>query len=263
MAPTAARFRRADWLALAALFAVGIAIRLVLFPTAGLRADMDQFAGWVHHIAVDGLANLYGETSAGPVTFGPVMGLIWGLLAGIAPGFQTATDASDTGLRMLLKLPASIADIGLAVVAVQALRDRGRWAILAGAAILLHPAVIDVSAWWGQYESIYLLSALGAAVAAIRGRNGLAAALVAVSLLTKPQAIPFLIPFAAWFWATGYSRDGTRGAVTELVRTAAIGLAVLVLGWLPFHDGPANYLANVRYYQDEVFNVLSLRAWNP
>jgi Gpi18-like mannosyltransferase len=193
------------------------------------------------------------------------MGLIWSVLAAIAPGFATATDAADTGLRALMKLPASIADIGMALVAVFALRERPRWAVLAGAAILLHPAVIDVSAWWGQYESIYVLSALAATVAAIRGRNGLAAALVAVSLLTKPQAIPFLVPFAAWFWATGFRRDGVRGGVRELARTGAIGVAVLVVGFLPFpaQDGPTNYLANVRYYQDEVFHVLSLRTWNP
>jgi len=226
---------------------------------------MDQFAAWVHDIAVNGLGGLYGPQEAGPVTFGPVMGGVWAVLAAIAPGFQTATDAADTGLRMLLKTPASIADLGMALVAVWALRDRPRWAVVAGVAILLHPAVIDVSAWWGQYESIYVLSALAATVLAIRGHNVVAAALIAVSLMTKPQAIPFLVPFAAWFWATGFRRDGVRGGVIELARTGAAGLAVIVVAWLPFltEGGPANYLANVRYYQDEVFNVLSLRAWNP
>ncbi len=35
--------------------------------------------------------------------------------------------------------------------------------------------------------------------------------------------------------------------------------------WLPFipANGPLNYLANLREYQDGVFSVLSLRAWNP
>lgn len=247
------------------MLVIGIAIRVVLLPTQGFRVDMDQFAAWVHHIALNGLGHLYDDIPAGRVSFGPVIGLIWGVLAAIVPGFATATDAADTTLRAVLKVPASIADIGIALVAVFALRERPRWAVLAGAAILLHPAIIDVSAWWGQYESIYVLSALAATVAATRGRNGVAAALMAVSLLTKPQAIPFLVPFAAWFWATGYKRRGVRGGLRELARTGAIGMAVLVVGFLPFlaQNGPANYLANVRYYQDEVFNVLSLRAWNP
>ena len=76
---------------------------------------------------------------------------------------------------------------------------------------MLHPVVFYVSAWWGQYDSIFVLSGLGALVAALNGRNGLAAALLAVSLMTKPQAIPFLVPFAAWFWATGGDPRGRPG----------------------------------------------------
>ena len=82
------------------------------------------------------------------------------------------------------------------------------------------PAVIDVSAWWGQYESIYLLFALAAVVFALNGRNGLAAAALALALMTKPQALPFLVPFAAWFWAqrrtgAGSSRTARRSALAS------------------------------------------------
>ena len=51
--------------------------------------------------------------------------------------------------------------------------------------------------------------------------------------MTKPQALPFLLPFAAWFW--------THGGWREIARTAAIGLAVIVVLWLPFvaAGGPA------------------------
>ncbi len=184
------------------------------------------------------------------------MAYVWGLLAAVQPAFQTVTDASDPAIRALMKTPASVADIGLALLVAFALRDRPHWAVIGAAAIALHPAVIDISAWWGQYESIYMLSALAAVICAVHGRNGLAAALLAVALMTKPQVIPFLAPFAAWFWATG----GWRG----LLRAAAIGLAVIVVLWLPFlaAGGPANYLQNLAEYQGEIFNILSLRAWN-
>ena len=91
---------------------------------------------------------------------------------------------------------------------------------------------------------------------AINGRNGWAAAAIAVSLMTKPQALPLLVPFAAWFWATG----GWRG----LVRAGAIGAIVTAALWLPFlaAGGPADYLRNVGQYQGGIFNILSLRAWN-
>jgi hypothetical protein len=192
------------------------------------------------------------------------MAAIWAFLAAIAPGFSTATDAADTGLRILLKTPASIADIGIALLVAYALRDRPRWAVIAAAAILLHPALWYVSAWWGQYESIYALPALAAAIAAGKGRNGLAAALVTLSLLTKPQALAFVLPFAAWFWASGWQHGRWRGAAIELVRAGLVALAVGVLAWLPFlaAGGPGKYLETLSYYQNDVFNVLSLRAWN-
>ena len=254
------------------MFATGVAIRLILLPTPGLPDDLDQFVGWVHHVAVNGLGSVYSGTDAGPVTFGPVMAYIWAALAALHPGFATATDASDVVMRSLMKLPAVVADLGLAGLVVAALRDRGRWAVAGAAAILLHPAIIDVSAWWGQYESIFALSALGAVVAASRGRNDLAAALVMVSLLTKPQAVAFILPFAAWFWAAGLRRGvsdggsaaGLRGGAIALARASLIGLGVAIVLWLPFipAGGPVRYLGNLAIYQNEIFNFLSLRAWN-
>ena len=253
----AAGWRRADrWVVLGA-FIAAVVIRLALLPLAELSGDLDQFVGWVHHIATHGLLTIYGPTEVGDVAFGPVMAYIWGTLAAIQPAFATVTDASDPLIRALMKLPATIADFGLAVLLVYALRDRPGWAAIGAAAVLLHPVVFDVSAWWGQYKSIYVVSALGAVLAAINGRNGLAAALVAVSLMTKPQAIAFLIPFAAWFWATG--------GIKEIVRMAAIGLAVIVVLWLPFvpNGGPAYYLDAIRAYSSGPFAILSLHAWNP
>jgi hypothetical protein len=74
--------------------------------------------------------------------------------------------------------------------------------------------------------------------------------------MTKPQALPFVLPFAAWFWAHG----GWR----EIARTAAVGLAVIVVIWLPFipAGGPLNYLGNLAEYQNSIFPILSLNAWN-
>ena len=128
---TAGGWRRADWLVLAAAFVVGIAIRVALLPTQGLRGDIDQFVGWVHHIATNGLGTLYEGTDAGPVTFGPVMAYVWSVLAAIQPAFTTATDAADPAIRVLMKVPASLADLGLAGLAAFALRDRPRWAVAA------------------------------------------------------------------------------------------------------------------------------------
>ena len=52
-----------------------------------------------------------------------------------------------------------------------------------------------------------MLFALLALLAARARLPLVAAAVLAVSLMTKPQALPFLVPFGAWFLAT----QGWRG----------------------------------------------------
>jgi hypothetical protein len=255
---------RAERLALAAVVLAGILVRLVLLPTDGLRGDIDQFVGWAHALAVNGLGTFYSGTPVGPVAFGPVMAYVWAVLVAVQPALATVTDSADPAIRALMKLPSSLADLGLAAIVIFALRDRPRWAVAGAAAILLHPAVIYVSAWWGQYESIFLLFGLGAVVAAANGRNGLAAALVAAALMTKPQALAFILPFAAWFWATGYASARVRGGVIALARAGLIGLVTLIVLWLPFLPaaGPIRYVEGLGMYQTDVFRILSLNAWN-
>ena len=251
-AATTERWSGRHFAALGIALVAGILIRIALLPSQGLKGDIDQFVVWVHGIAVNGLGNAYDQN----ITFPATMAYVWGLLAAIEPAFRTVTDSSDPGIRALMKIPASLADIGLALLVAYALRARPWWAVIGATIVLLHPAVIDVSAWWGQYESIYLLSALAAVVFALNGRNGPAAAALAVCVMTKPQALPFVLPFAAWFWAHGGPR--------EIVRTAVIGLAVIVVLWLPFiaAGGPLDYLHNLAEYQNVIFPYLSLNAWN-
>jgi hypothetical protein len=251
-APAEAPTRGADL----AIFGVGTvlacAIRAVLLPTEGLRGDLDQFVLWVHGLATRPFGNAYDQN----LSFPPVMVYLWGLLAAIEPAFRSVMDAADPAIRSIMKLPASLADIALGGLVAWELRSRPRWALAAGLGILLHPAVIDVSAWWGQYESIYVLFGLVAYLLAVRGHSLPAAAVLAVALMTKPQALPFIVPFAAWFLA----RDGWLGAV----KAAIVGATVIVVLWAPFlgAGGPAGYARNLAEYQGDIFAILSIRAWN-
>ena len=212
---------------------------------------MDDFLAWARAINADGLGRAYDQ----PISFPPVLPWIWWLLGSVAPGLLNATPNDPTAL-VLIKLPATIADLGIVAIVGWVLRDRPGWAVVAVLGILLHPAIAYVSGLWAQFESVYVLPMLVAWLLAARGRPGWAAVAVAVSLMTKPQALPLIIPFAAWFLATG----GWRGAV----RAATIGLATIALLWVPFvaASGPTNYLGNLADYSS-LFSVLSLRAWNP
>ena len=245
--------RRANGLGLVALVVAGAIVRLALLPTNGFRTDTDQVAGWIHSLAVGSLGTAYRVD----ITWPPVMVYVFSLLAAVEPAFRTATDAAATSVRVAIKTPASLADLGLAAGAWWYLRERPQWALLAAAALLFHPALVMDSAWWGQFDAIYILGGLVALLLARADRPRLVAVVLAIALMTKPQAIPFVVPFAAWFVA----RHGLR----ETALCAAMGALTIVALWIPFlaDDGVARYLATIAHYQDDLFASLSHRAWNP
>ncbi len=252
--PTPRRWTGRELTFLAAGLLAAAVLRALLLPTVGLRDDTDQFAGWIHRLATD---LPLGQAYRMDLTFGPVMTYLFWLMGQVQPAFQTATDASDPLVRATIKLPASAADIGLVVVVAWLLRDRPRVAIVAACAIAFVPVTWFVSAWWGQFESIYALFGLLAAAAALSGRPLLAGVALGLAVSTKPQALPFLLPFAAWILA----RFGWRGTA----RAAVGGLLAVLAAWLPFlaDGGHVAYLRNIAAYQDGDFAVMSLRAWNP
>src|SRR5438876_6132881 len=209
--------RPAHIVILVAGVAIAVTVRWLLLPTPGLPDDLGQFVLWVHGIATAGLTRAYDQN----ISFPPVMVYVWGVLAAIEPAFRTVTNSADPFIRILMKLPATLADFGLAAGVALALRSQPRWAMAGFLGILLHPAVIYISAWWGQYESIYVLGALVAWLLAVRNRPGLAAVALAIAVMTKPQAVPLLVPFAAWYVA--------RYGIARSVKFAAIGAVAIVL----------------------------------
>jgi dolichyl-phosphate-mannose-protein mannosyltransferase len=232
---------------------LALAVRIALLPLPGLAGDLDDFATWAAAIARDGLGRAYDQ----PISFPPVLPWIWAGLGWAVPGLAHGSSA-DPWVRVLLKAPASLADLAIAaVVGWWTWRRAGLcWGLAAAAAIALAPAVLYLSALWGQFESIYVLPVVVAYVLAVRGRAGWSAVAAAVALMAKPQALPLMVPFAAWYLATG----GWR----ELARAAIVGAGTIAVLWAPFlaAGGPLRYLSNLTAYGD-VFAVVSLRAWNP
>src|ERR687890_92645 len=161
-----------------------------------------------------------------------------------------------------MKIPATAADFGLAASIWYALRGRPRWAVAGAAVILLHPGVWFLSAWWGQYESIFALEVVLAFVFAVSRRNVLAVIALTAAVMTKPQVAPLVVPFGAYLLArVGWRRPAEVGRLALL---AGVAVATTLMLWLPFlaFDGPSHYLANLASYQGETYSVLSLRAWN-
>jgi len=76
-------------------------------------------------------------------------------------------------------------------------------------------------------------------------------------MMTKPQALFLAAPFA------GYALG--RWGVRRAVPVGIVAVAVAAATWLPFlpYGGVADYLHNLDYYQNGLFPILSVRAWNP
>ena len=240
------------WVALGLAWGGGLAVRMFYLPDPGFSDDLGEFARLSAAMVENGLGRAYDA----PMSFGPVVAYLWWIFGLIEPAFQGAVDSSVLGVRVLLKLPPIVADFGLVALVVYALRARPTWAVVGGAILLLHPAIWFVSAWWGQYESVFVFFGLLAFVLAIRDRPLLAAIAITLAIMTKPQALALGLPFAAWYLARYDLRTVVRSGMTAVVTVIAL--------WLPFlpFDGPTKYLDLLAYYHDDRFDVLSLRAWN-
>lgn len=238
------------------VFALGIALRLWLWTVDGPRAELDAIAGWIHAIAAGGPA---GADGAG-LPIAPVLAGVWAALAAAEPAFLTVTDASDPAIRALVKVPPSLADLGIAAAVGWWFRDRPWAALAAVTALLLWPVTWAVSGWWGRYDALVVLPAVLAVLTARARLPILVAVLAAVSAMTAPAALVFLVPIGAWFLGS----QGLKGTLRGLV----VAGVTAVLLWLPWvaaggAGGPGAYLGSLGERLAGVGAALSDGAWNP
>lgn len=256
---------------LLALLALGLALRLLLMPQPDpFRFDLTIFwLPWMAFGAKFGLVQLYlhGE----PVVNYPPLYLA--LLTDLGKLYRLLVPSfAYTPLQsVLIKLPAVLADLAIGVLlyaaALRSAADRVRpadaaakpagltAALLAAALWLLNPAVIYVSAFWAQVDSLHTLWMIAALMAALGKRWGWSGLLLGLGLLTKLQAVVIapLLLFMAW-------RLGWR----PVARWTAACAGTLALGLLaPALGGALRPLLNVYTGAVGFYPALSMNAYNP
>jgi Gpi18-like mannosyltransferase len=251
------------WQGTVGLLVVGLAIRLVLAPFIGFHGDLQLFQQWAIRLDQVGPGEFYAPELFADYPPGYLY-VLWFLgELSAAPGY------------VLLKLPAIVGDLGLALVAATlAVRIQPRITGLPArpvvlAAVLLNPAVFGLSAGWGQVDAIPAAFVVGALLLLLTGRRSTwrdigALASFAVAMAIKPQAavvFPVLL-YALYRHHLQHRRgqDLARGAL----RIGAIGAASFAV-WASF--GPAFGLGPtelVRFYADasSVYQVTSAWAFN-
>ena len=178
-----------------AVLGAGLLVRLILafavFRGQGFAGDLAFFGRWAQELAAGGPGAFYaGDPSA---NYPPgYMSVLWALggisaLAG-AHGVPTA----------LLKVPAIVADLGVALLLFRA---AGTWfgvraGVFAAALYLLIPVTWYDSALWGQVDAVAALAMMAALVLLIEGWSEPAAVMAVVGVLIKPQALVTVVILA-------------------------------------------------------------------
>lgn len=261
--------------ALPALLVAGLFLRLLLIRAGGFQTDIMTFEAWTISILDHGLANFYKSTQFADYPPGyfyilSLVGAVWGPFR--------AHDPNNALLAVLVKFPAIMADIGVGWLIFAICRRYASTAVALAACALyvFNPAIIFISADWGQVDAIAGGLALLAVYLLLKSDDSssdsipwfVPAAWVALacSLLIKPQAavvIPLFIAFAF----VDRSRMRVRIAGTAIGLLAAFFITILLVE--PFHASSPwaalswlleRYNIGAQVYQYNTVNAFNLWA---
>jgi Gpi18-like mannosyltransferase len=259
------------WLGLIIL--AGVVLRLLFMGNEGFRNDVQSFEAWAITLSQHPFSQFYASTQFAdyPPGYFYVLWVVGHLWAAFSPH-----GGNYDLLKYLVKLPAVVMDLvdGALIYAIVRRFAGERWALAAAAIFILNPAMIFISAAWGQVDSISSgLALFGVYLLLLSDDRDerravlpivLAWVALAYSLLIKPQAavlIPLFVVFA-------FTRADRRRA--RLVGTGIGILAALVFGLLltlPFHPtgNPVNaygWLLSKYTFAKNVYAYNSVNAFN-
>lgn len=176
---------------LSAILAAGIAIRLPLAVQLGFPPDMTLFGHWASLTNEGGLASAYLDGANYPPLYLYVLGLLarLGGMLGLGGTFYTGDVPA-----FLLKAPGIVGDLllGLSVYFAALQWMSPRRALFSVAAIVLNPALIYATTFWGQVDCLHTLLMVLAVGLTLRAHFTLGGAASALALATKVQSLVIL-----------------------------------------------------------------------
>jgi len=236
-----------------AILSAGLLLRVLLafvvFPKQGFSTDMQLFAGWATTLARVGPGAFYATASGADYPPG-YMYVLW--LLGNAPA---------SALPLLLKVPAIVADLGIAAVLYWAGRRwLGERAGLAAAALYLFiPVTWYDSALWGQVDAVGALLLIASLVLLIERHSEAAIALAVLAILVKPQEAIGLVIVLPVLVRRHLILGGSRW---RLLTSALAGAATLALPLVPFDIGGVAGLLRLFQSDADRYSVLTANAFN-
>lgn len=225
---------------LIALFTLAILVRLAVAPLWGHGYDTKTFIDWAQAIQQFGWLRVYQTSNANYPPLGAA-------LIGFSGWLETFASSGDSLAvwRLLIKLPAIAADMGIAALVWHLAKGR-KGAILLVASVLFNPALFYLSAVWGQVDAIYGLAVFVSLWLALENRPLWAGLCLGIGAMLKLQALIAapLIGLAAV--ATVYQQVSAEegrpvplkslmGQMPKLVALLGVGFALPILvSFAPF-----------------------------
>src|SRR6266540_1464202 len=250
---------------LVAMFSLAFLVRLLIAPRAGFYGDLKLFQIWTVRLDEVGPHRFYAEGQFADYPPG-YMYVLW-LIGKISapPGF------------VLLKMPAILGDLGLALIAgsfaerIAPASLKKRWPVraLVAAAVLFNPAVIMLSTVWGQVDVVPSVFALWSLFLLFTGPRSLrrqiaALLLFAVAIAMKPQA-GFVLPVMLYALYRQHLHGRRCSELADgafsIVVSGGLALGLWFVSALPFGLGPVKLLD---FYGNaaSVYSVTSANAFN-
>lgn len=218
------------WLALAALLAAGLAIRLEVLDTKGHYGDALVIGRWADNMARYGPWDFYRHDGA---LYPALLYAYWpiGVLLDGAAQARAIKGAS---------IPFDLAIAVVVYLAARRIVEPAR-ALVAPALYLLNPAVLLAGPVWGQVDAAGTLAYLLAVLALAGRRFAAAGALAVAALLIKPQFGLVLLPVAVvaiLTWRATCSR-------APIARALLGGAAAYIVVALPLRLDVISYVGRV------------------
>jgi Gpi18-like mannosyltransferase len=228
-------------------------IRLLLSTLPAYPTDINTFHAWAQTLAEHGLARFY-ET-AGFADYTPGYLYVLWLLGKIDQLLNLETPA----MHILLKLPAIVADIGIGWLLFRfaLFLTSHRTALVAASFYLFNPAVIFLSAVWGQVEAVAALPLVAAAGHLVARRYSLSFPFLALACLIKPL-IAVVSPLFLLLAARDWFSPPNRG---KIIQGLIVTVALVIFLSLPFRLSPWE-LVNKVQEAAAVYPFSSVMAWN-
>lgn len=225
---------------------------LPLLP--GLGIDVGSYQAWGARVADLGPARTYQPGYF--LDYPP--GYLYALW--LASSVSHLIGAGGVAQRMLIEMPAVIADGLLALLVFAFVKRSGKIAAAYTAMLLvaLNPALLFDTLVWGQSDSVPCLLMLLATILILDEEFELGWGVSALAALVKPQALMLLPVLGLWTLMKAPARRGPTAALAAL----AVGVVTVA----PFQIGhPWNWLfslysSTAGYYHETSVNAFNLMA---